>query len=248
MKIQIVSDLHIEFSDFILPSTDADVIVLAGDIGVGLGGLEWIVEQYIDKPIIYVPGNHEFYQHDICLINKLYEDAPSNIYVLNDEMVEIQGVRFLGCTLWTDFELFGLADKYFSVQQAKHNMADFSVIKNGVKPFSPDDSIELHNQSSDWLKCMLAEPFAGNTVVVTHHAPSAMSVHPRYASNLLTPAFASNLEDMMNADSAKLWIHGHMHNPSDYEINGTRILCNPRGYAQYETTHDFNPSLVVTID
>ena len=126
MKIQIVSDLHIESADFILPSTDADVIVLAGDIGVGLGGLEWIVEQYIDKPIIYVPGNHEFYQHDICLIDKLYADAPSNIYVLNNDMVEIQGVRFLGCTLWTDFELFGLSDKYFSVQQAKYNMADFS--------------------------------------------------------------------------------------------------------------------------
>ena len=247
MKIQIVSDLHIEFADFTLPVTDADVIILAGDIGVGLGGLEWIDAQYIDKPIIYVPGNHEFYKHDICLIDKLCAHTSSNIYVLNDEMVEIQGVRFLGSTLWTDFELFGLTDKYFSVQQAKTNMADFSVIKNGTKNFSPDDSIQLHNQSAGWLKCMLAEPFAGNTIVVTHHAPSAISVHPRFASNLLTPAFASNLEELMDADRVKLWIHGHMHNPSDYEVNGTRILCNPRGYAHYETTHDFNPGLVVNI-
>ena len=247
MKVQIVSDLHIEFVDFTLPETDADVIVLAGDIGVGLGGLEWIDTQSIDKPIIYVPGNHEFYKHDICLIDKLCSNASSNIYVLNDEMIEIQGVRFLGSTLWTDFELFGLTDKYFSVQQAKKNMADFSVIKKGSKNFHPDDSIRLHNQSAGWLKCMLAEHFAGNTVVVTHHAPSSISVHPRYASNLLTPAFASNLEYMMDVDRVKLWIHGHMHNPSDYEINGTRILCNPRGYANYETTHVFNPSLVVNV-
>lgn len=247
MKIQIVSDLHIEFADFTLPETDADVIVLAGDIGVGLGGLQWIVEQYIDKPIIYVPGNHEFYKHDICLIDELCDGAPSNVYVLNDSMIEIQGIRILGSILWTDFELFGLTDKYFSVQQAKTNMADFSVIMNGNKTFIPEDSIQLHNQSVGWLKCMLSEPFEGNTVVVTHHAPSAISVHPRYASNLLTPAFASNLEDMMDEDRAKLWIHGHMHNPSDYEINGTRILCNPRGYAHYETTHDFNPSLVVSV-
>ncbi len=247
MKIQVVSDLHIEFAGFTLPETDADVIILAGDIGVGLGGLEWIVEQSIDKPIIYVPGNHEFYQHDICLIDELCDRSPSNVYVLNDSMVEIQGVRFLGCILWTDFELFGLTDKYFSVQQAKKNMSDFTVIKNGMKTFHPDDSIQLHNQSVGWLKCMLSESFAGNTVVVTHHAPSTASVHPRYASNLLTPAFASNLEDMMGADRAKLWIHGHMHNPSDYEINGTHILCNPRGYAHYETTHDFNPGLVVNI-
>lgn len=247
MKIQIVSDLHIEFAEFTLPVTDADVIVLAGDIGVGLGGLEWIVEQYIEKPIIYVPGNHEFYKHDICLIDEICGKAGSNIHVLNDSMIELQGVRFLGSTLWTDFELFGLTDKFFSVQQAKSNMADFSVIKNGIKTFIPEDSIQLHNQSVGWLKCMLAEPFTGNTVVVTHHAPSAISVHPRYASNLLTPAFASNLEDMMDAEHAKLWIHGHMHNPSDYEINGTRVLCNPRGYAHYETAHEFNPSLVVSI-
>jgi len=247
MKIQIVSDLHIEFADFILPETDADVILLAGDIGLGLDGFEWIAKQDINKPVIYVPGNHEFYHHDICLLDELCDRSPSNVYVLNDSMVKIQGVRFLGSILWTDFELFGLADKYLSIQQAKANMADFSVIQNGAKKFSPDDSIKLHDKSVGWLKCMLAEPFAGNTVVITHHAPSALSVHPRFASNLLTPAFASNLENMMAEDRVKIWVHGHMHNPSDYEINGTRILCNPRGYAQYETTHNFNPGLVVNI-
>lgn len=247
MKIQIVSDLHIECASFTLPETDADVVVLAGDIGVGLSGLEWIAGQNINKPVVYVPGNHEFYHHDIDLIDELRAVAPSNVHVLNDDMVEINGVRFLGCVLWTDFELFGLTEKYFSVQLAKKNMADFLLIKNGNKIFTPDDSIRLHNKSVEWLTCMLSEPNAGNKVVVTHHAPSTASVHPRFARNLLTPAFASNLEDVIDGERVSLWVHGHMHDPVDYEIYGTRVICNPRGYAHFETSHDFNSSLVINI-
>lgn len=247
MKIQIVSDLHIEMADFVLPDTDADVVVLAGDIGVGLGGLAWIEEQCINKPVIYVPGNHEFYEHDLGLLDLLKSEAPPNVQILNDEWIDIDGVRFVGSILWTDFLLFGEADKYFVIQEAKKNMADFYLIKNEDRRFTPEDSIALHEQSRAWLAFVLGEPYTGKTVVVTHHAPSSASVHPRFARNLLTPAFASNLEEMMGADRVELWIHGHMHDLFDYDIYGTRVVCNPRGYASYEFTNNFRPDFVIEI-
>lgn len=247
MKLHILNDLHIEFEDFEPPATDADVVILAGDIGVGLGGLRWAEDRFPDRPVIYVPGNHEFYHHDIALIDELKAQAPENIHVLNDDPLIIDGVRFLGSVLWTDFGLFGETDKYFAMQQARRQMTDFSIIWNGDRQFTPEDAIRLHSASRDWLAAMLAEPFDGKTVVVTHHAPSSQSVHPRYAGNLLTPAFASNLESLMGGDRVVLWVHGHMHDPFDYEVYGTRVVCNPRGYAPDALTPDFRPDYVIEI-
>ncbi len=247
MKIHILNDLHIEFGEFKIPETDADVIVLAGDIGVGTQGLAWIESQNLCKPVIYVPGNHEFYHHDISMIDELKAKSPENVHVLNDDAVTISGVRFLGSILWTDFLLFGEADKYFSVQCARKGMSDFEIIKNNGKRFTPEDSIELHEKSRGWLSCMLSEPFDGKTVVVTHHAPSSKSVPPRFVKDLLTPAFASNLEGLMDGNRAALWVHGHTHDGFDYEVFGTRVICNPRGYVSYEENLKFNPGLVVEV-
>jgi Icc-related predicted phosphoesterase len=94
---------------------------------------------------------------------------------------------------------------------------------------------------------MLADPFDGRTVVVTHHAPSSQSVHPRYANDLLTPAFASNLESLMGGDGVALWIHGHMHESYDYGAYGTRVVCNPRGYAPDAMNPDFRPDWLIVI-
>jgi predicted phosphodiesterase len=247
MKLHILSDLHIEFAGFTVPATDADVVVLAGDIGVGVGGLDWLRAQRINKPVIYVPGNHEYYHNDFRLIETLRTQAPPNVHVLNDDGTEIDGVRFLGSTLWTDFALFGEADRFFSIRHAQRNMADFSLISRGAKIFSPEDSIELHRNSRKWLKRRLSDGFAAKSVVVTHHVPSSCSVHPRYVRDLLTPAFASNLEDMMDGDRVALWIHGHTHDAFDYRINGMRVLCNPRGYVPYENATGFVANLVVEI-
>ena len=96
MKLHILNDLHIEFEDFAQPTTDADVVILAGDIGVGMEGLNWAENRFPDRPVIYVPGNHEFYHHDIALIDELKTQAPDHIRVLNDDQVIIGGVRFLG--------------------------------------------------------------------------------------------------------------------------------------------------------
>ena len=247
MKLHILNDLHIEFGDFEPPATDADVVVLAGDIGVCVGGLRWASERFPDRPVIYVPGNHEFYHHDIALIDELKAQAADHIHVLNDDQVVIDGVRFLGSILWTDFALFGEADKFFAMQQARQQMTDFSIIQNNGQRFTPEDAIRLHTASRDWLTVMLAEPFDGKTVVVTHHAPSSQSVHPRYANDLLTPAFASKLENLMEGDRAALWIHGHMHESYDYEIYGTRVVCNPRGYAPAALNPDFRPDWLIVI-
>ncbi len=247
MKLHILNDLHIEFGDFEPPITDADVVVLAGDIGVGMTGLDWAASRFGDKPVIYVPGNHEFYHHDIALIDDLKAAAPANIHVLNDDPAEIGGIRFLGSVLWTDFALFGEADRFFAMQRARRGMTDFTVIQNSGRRFTPDDAIELHQRSRRWLAASLAQPFAGKTVVVTHHAPSPQSVHARYATDPLTPAFASDLEYLMAKSEPLLWIHGHMHDPLDYALDRTRVLCNPRGYAPDELTREFRPDLVVEI-
>jgi predicted phosphohydrolase len=247
MKLHILNDLHIEFEDFEPPATDADVVILAGDIGVGMEGLRWAESRLPDKLVIYVPGNHEFYHYDITLIEELKGQSSDNIHVLNDDQVIIEDVRFLGSILWTDFTLFGEADKFFAIQAARQGMTDFTIIQNNGRCFTPEDAIRLHTASRDWLAAKLSEPFGGKTVVVTHHAPLSQSVHPRYASDLLTPAFASNLENLMDGNRALLWIHGHMHESFDYEVYASRVVCNPRGYSPDALNPDFKPELVLEV-
>ena len=247
MKIHVLNDLHVEFGDFDVPTTDADVVVFAGDIGVGVGGLDWIESQNINKPIIYVLGNHEHYHHEIGLIDEIVKNAPPNIHVLDNSAIEINSVRFLGCTLWTDFLIFGATDKWFSMQHAKMAMADFDLIKFNGRSFNPEDSISLHERDVDWLSSMLSIPFIGKTIVVTHHFPSSKSIHPRFASDLLTPAFGSQLENMMGEERVALWIHGHTHDAFDYDVNGTRVVCNPRGYMGFERSENFQADLLVEI-
>lgn len=247
MKIHILNDLHIEFADFEPPDTDADVVVLAGDIGVGLGALAWIERCFPDRPVIYVPGNHEYYRHDLALIDALKRNVPDHVHVLDNNAIEIDGVRFLGSTLWTDFLLFGITDQFFSIKQARSCMADFDLIRFNGERFTPEDAIRLHEESRNWLNQMLSRQFEGMTVVVTHHAPSPRSVHPRYARNLLTPAFVSDLEALMEESCVKLWIHGHTHDPFDYQVHGTRVVCNPRGYAPDQLAEGFRADLIVQI-
>jgi Icc-related predicted phosphoesterase len=247
MKLHILNDLHIEFEDFDPPATDADVVILAGDIGVGMEGLRWAQVRFPDRPVIYVPGNHEFYHHDLSLTEELKAQAPAHIHVLNDDQVIIDGVRFLGSILWTDFALFGEGERFYAMKTARKWMTDFSIIRNDGRKFTPQDAARLHTASRSWLASRLAEAFEGRTVVVTHHAPSSRSVHPRYARDLLTPAFASNLENLMDGDRPTLWVHGHMHDAFDYEVYGTRVVCNPRGYTPNTLSADFQPDLVMEI-
>ena len=247
MKLQILNDLHVEFDDFVVPETDADVVILAGDIGVGISGLEWAAHQVADKPVIYIAGNHEYYHHDIRLIDQLKANVAEHIHILDNDELIIDGTRFLGCTLWTDFGLNGKVEEFNAMRYAGRSMSDFFVISIDGKRFRPQDSVSLHERSRDWLSDRLEESFPGETVVITHHAPSSLSMHPRYEGNALNPAFMSNLEFMMGEDRVKLWVHGHTHDSFDYEVYGTRVVCNPRGYSPRDLNQGFRPDFVIEI-
>lgn len=247
IKLYILSDLHTEFGDFNPPATDADVIVLAGDIGVGTAGIEWAARQFREKPVIYVPGNHEYYHHDIDITDELKSGASANVHVLDQDEYEIDGVRFLGTTLWTDFRLNGEGEAWFARQKAKRSIGDFEVIRNGDRRFTPEDSVVMHETSKAWLVKELRTTFKGPTVVVTHHLPATLSIASQYKNDPLNPAFPSNLEDVIEMHQPDLWIHGHTHVACDYEIHGTRVMCNPRGYPSESSDRGFRPALVVEI-
>ena len=247
MKIHILSDVHTEFSDFDPPKTDADVVVLAGDIGLGAGGIEWAERHFADVPVVYVPGNHEFYGHDVRYTNLLAAEAPANIRILSDDACEVNGVRFLGSTLWTDFKFYGEGEAWFARQRAKALIEDFTSIRSNKRPFTPEDSVELHEKSKAWLVSELRKEFGGPTVVVTHHLPASPSIDSRYKNDVLNPAFASRLEDVIEEYQPDLWIHGHTHVPCDYEIFGTRVVCNPRGYPSESSARGFSADLVLEV-
>lgn len=245
MKLHILSDLHTEFVELDPPETDADIIVLAGDIGVGRAGIEWAARQFRELPVIYIPGNHEYYRHDIGITDELKSGAPANIRVLDNDSCEFDDVRFLGPTLWTDFRLNGEGEAWFSRQKARRSIDDFTAIRNGDRRFTPEDSVRLHESGKAWLVGELQKEFSGSTVVVTHHLPAAPSIASQYRNDPLNPAFASRLEEVIETYRPDLWIHGHTHVACDYEIYGTRVICNPRGYPSESSGKGFTLGLVV---
>lgn len=255
MKLHILSDLHLEFSEFIPASNAADVIVLAGDISIRSEGISWARKSFPKQEIIYVAGNHEFYgsQRGQVLEDIRNECATYRVYFLNDDVLQLQdpktktSVRFLGATLWTDFLLFGEDLKSKCLSDGERYLNDFRRIRDEGGIFSPKKSIQLHEKSLAWILQELESPFDGKTVVVTHHLPSMHSVAERYKRDLLSACFSSELEHLFGKMS--LWIHGHTHDSCDYEIKGTRVVCNPRGYVRsnHAENSEFNPSLIVEI-
>ena len=255
VKLHILSDLHLEFSTFEPPATDADVIILAGDIGKGNKGVYWARETFPDKPILYVPGNHEFYGTQRLETLRLLRIAgqQTDVQILDEDEVVLDGVRFLGATLWTDFCLFGEDQKPFAMLAGQQSLNDFRVIYEGqideyrMVKFTPARSIELHEQSLVWLKARLDEPFDGKTVVVSHHLPSKQSVAARFKESVVSACFASELDHLFG--KMDLWVHGHTHDNMDYVANGTRVICNSRGYVTMSGNEnfDFNPGLVVEL-
>jgi hypothetical protein len=176
------------------------------------------------------------------------------VRVLDDDEIIFDGVRFLGTTLWTDFMLFGESEKRAAaIQEALKFMRDFSRIRiddADERLFSPADSAALFDIHARWLDRKLAEPYAGPTVVITHHAPSRKSIHPRFADSLLNACFVSDAERLADGTRACLWVHGHTHDSFDYVLNGTRVVCNPRGYAQDGVNENpqFDANFLVEID
>ncbi len=251
MKIRVLSDLHLEFQAWTPPVVPADVVVLAGDIHSGVEGIAWGRENFPESEIIYVPGNHEFYGSEMNdMLRRMRRAAEqSGVHLLDADSLEIDGVRFLGATLWTDFALYGAEPKDIARSMAigQSMMADYQVIRRkDTGPLTPDDTREIHQLQRAWLNHELPKPFVGSTVVVTHHLPHPNSVHAKYKGDLLNPCFASDMS-MLLRPPVKLWIHGHTHESMDYEVEGTRVVCNPRGYLPQEPNMRFNPKLVVEV-
>jgi hypothetical protein len=203
-------------------------LILAGNVDNQLAG----VRRYADYPVpvVYVCGNHEFYDSEMqSLMPELRRRANgTSVHLLEKDEFVLGDVRFLGCCLWTDYHMFPLRLDD-SIEYARAHMLDHRRIgKSNAGRFEPEDAIEEQRDALRFLVEKIRQPFAGSTVVVTHHAPSARSVHPHEQNNRLVPAFASNLEFLMS--ETDVWIHGHIHLSSDYQLGNCRVICNPRGY------------------
>lgn len=251
MKLRILSDIHLEFGYMDL-RPGGDVLVLAGDVGVVAKPkyLDLVAEwaTMFDR-VIYVPGNHEYYKGSIDVaFDKLMQwSKGTNIHVLNNDAVIIDDIVFIGSTLWSDL------GNPLTRLTADNRMNDFrGTIRynNFAYKFKAADSYEEYSKSINYLSDYLRVTTTfkkPKIVIITHHAPSFKSVKECYKGDVLNDAFASNLEWMMKAYEPNLWIHGHMHNSSDYNVHKTRVICNPRGYVGYEFNEDFDKTLTVEI-
>ncbi len=263
MKLHILSDLHLEFLSkppyrYELPDVGADLIVLAGDIGVWHHGAKWAARESarLGKPFIYVCGNHEFYkfQDGITNLSKIARAAATEgqVHLLEHGEATFGGVRFFGATLWTDFELYGEKELGDAVLAADRSMTDYEDISFSLKPYrmklSPWFTKAIHHETREWLWEALYHSSAERNVVVTHHAPLPRSIaRMRFPRPLLGAAYASNLGSLFSWDRVALWIHGHTHRFRDYLHEGTRVVCNPKGYPDQEGFTGFRPRFVVEV-
>jgi len=267
MKLQLLSDLHLESHPNFRaePLPGADMLILAGDIGsyqqgsrltdsdFGLGRFSprngWPV------PVIYVPGNHEYDNVDFDETHQRLRALCDELDIiwLERETRVIEGIRFVGTTLWADFD--ALAEPADTLAEALKKRgkamraADFylekaATMRNGELFLAT----QLRDQAlacQDWLKQALAEPFEGTTVAITHFAPSLESGDPRYGLTPGTAGFCNALDELL--PHAKLWLHGHLHCPSDYVKNGCRVVANPLGYARNGEQEGYKPQLLIEV-
>jgi predicted phosphodiesterase len=256
MRLWIMSDLHLDVNaayPFQLPTPwpAHDAVILAGDVCEGIDrGVAWIEAVGLnERPVVYVPGNHEFYGRDRGASLLAGQNAAAkrrNVHVLDRQRLDLGAVTVLGATLWTDYALYGTPQA--SMQVAERYLSDHRMIGEGASGagFSAAHASAEHDRSVDWLaRAIAACREAGRlVVVVSHHAPSPNSVSPRFQGHPLTAAFASNLERLF--PGVALWVHGHTHRVADHTVGATRIINNPRGYLRHETT-GFTADLVVDV-
>jgi predicted phosphodiesterase len=259
MRLLILSDLHHELwrehAPRLKPSSNlCDVVILAGDIDSGANAVAWASQTFPDVPVVYVLGNHEAYGRKLEEVHEEIELACTknkNVHFLNCNEHRIGDVRFLGATLWTDFELFGPEKREEAMSVAEKVLTDYRRIRLADKEgglLRASDTIKIHVDHRAWLQGKLAESFLGKTVVITHMAPSIRSISDRFANDLASAGFASRMDDLVN--QADIWIHGHTHDSFDYRIGRCRVICNPCGYMTrgggIENAH-FKPDFIVDL-
>jgi Icc-related predicted phosphoesterase len=263
MRLLVISDLHLEFGPFQFPAPmpEFDVAVFAGDVHKPISAaLEWLVRQreagpLRDRDIVYVAGNHEFYKSEmkgaLAAASELADKA--GIHLLHRRTVVLGQVRFIGCTLWTDYRLLGTPSP--SMAFAEQGLNDHRVIRYQEEGgrygrFAPRHALAEHRLDLAFVRSELAKPHDGSTVVVTHHAPHPQSVQMRHLGDALSPAFVSDLSAVIEEFQPELWIHGHDHGSHDYMVGRTRVLANQAGYpTQFGTRENpvFDPSCVIKV-
>jgi Icc-related predicted phosphoesterase len=255
MKIQIISDIHFDVDKVrteLLLANEADVLIVAGDVAEGAKeSFEWLRNRFgPDIPIVTVAGNHTFYRRQLPEELQLARElAPSyQIHFLEDSSVEIAGVLFAGGALWTDYCLMGEEFRAYAMREAALKMMDHKCITWSKQPwarFHPKNAAAMHAKSMRYLGSVADKDFSGKKVFVTHHAPSILSLATHHRDDLLSAAYASSLEKFILENGPHLWIHGHAHSSSDYQIGETRVVCNPHGYGLENA--GFQPRLVIEV-
>jgi predicted phosphodiesterase len=269
MRIQLFSDLHLErYPDFrpeVFP--DTDVVVLAGDIGSyqdgsRLGGGDFGLERFAPRhspapnaTVLYIPGNHEFdaldYDEAYTRLRATCDEL--GIVWLDREVVTLGHVRFVGTTLWTDFDALAVREKEFTKQlqqrekafrAANYYLSKNTTLRDGA-PVLAEGLREMGLDCQAWLREALARPFDGATVAVTHFAPSLRSADPRYGLTPGTAGFCNALDELFPL--ADVWIHGHLHCFNDYVAEGCRVVANPLGYRSKGEQEAFRPGLVIEV-
>jgi len=225
-----------------------DILIVAGDLAEGTRGFDWLTYQTEFSDVVFVPGNHEYYGHDIDEVDKKYRDFAaknSRIHFLQQDTVELFGLKIAGCTLWTDMN--GMSG--WERRQVEKSMSDFHCITKRGTRLSADIAAGINMGMRNWL---MGQQDAD--IVVTHHAPTRQSITPYWLEHgaLLNPGFAGDSDDLIRLIEPKYWIHGHMHSFLRYwhddKINGTQVLCNPRGYGgSYQERTGFNDNLMISL-
>lgn len=274
MKINVISDLHLEFADLTLPG--GDVLILSGDVMEAkrlkkeMYNPNMVLFEHENKQqrpdrfyrfieeecskkyreIIYVMGNHEHYgfQYQKTFMHILGQ-LPDNVHLLENDCQVIDDVTFVGATLWTDMNKEdGLTMFHMkSMMNDYRQITMFNEAKNVYHRLDPERTVADHHRSRDYIRVVVEGRYDQKFVVVTHHAPTKASVHPRYKDDtLMNGAYSSDLSEfILDNPQIKLWTHGHTHDPFDYMVGSTRIVCNPRGYAGHEQRSiDFDPRAV----
>lgn len=255
MKLWIMSDIHLELSrGWDLPPRaerpDFDVLVVAGDLIPGAeDGVAWLRDRVSDKPVVYVMGNHEFYHRDIDrTLDKARTAAKgTNVRVMENDVAEIGGVRFVAATLWTDFDVFGNAP--VAMNTALLGMNDYKRIRKGNHAYRlrPIDTAIAHQRSRTFIGAELSKPFDGRRVVVTHHGPLRETLPRGRETDILSAAYVSDLSEVVEQHRLDLWIFGHTHESVDLMFGGTRVVSNAKGYGAMPQNRAFEPAYTIEI-
>lgn len=263
MRLLVVSDVHLEFGPFVFPKPmpEFDVAVFAGDMHRPIiSALNWMADQrqansLLDRDIVYVAGNHEFYKTEMkgALAAGRELAGKVGIHLLDRSTVVIGQVRFIGCTLWTDYRLLGTPSQ--SMAWAGQELNDHRLIRYQEEGgrygrFTPSHALAEHRLDIAFIRNQLAKPHDGSTVVVTHHAPHPQSVQKRHLGDVMSPSFVSDLSTVIEEFQPELWIHGHDHGSHDYRVGRTRVLANQAGYPTQSGTREnplFDPGCVVEV-